>query len=154
MFVETVRDNIILARESSADYAVVIEALQTVRAWDWVRRLPRAACTTPGSGHRRRPTPAQAQRSRWPGWWSLTRPRRWMEATSSNRSIRGRLGISRARWRCYCKAVPSVIRIGCTPHTMQPNCGSDRRPYRRAAGPPRAGGGGGEYARLWRAWTS
>jgi ABC-type multidrug transport system fused ATPase/permease subunit len=60
VFVGTVRDNIILARESSADDAVVIEALQTVDAWDWVRRLPEQLGTMLGSG-RQKLTPAQAQ---------------------------------------------------------------------------------------------
>jgi ABC-type multidrug transport system fused ATPase/permease subunit len=60
VFVGTVRDNIILARESSADDAVVIEALQTVDAWDWVQRLPEQLGTTLGSGHQKL-TPAQAQ---------------------------------------------------------------------------------------------
>jgi len=59
VFVGTVRDNIILARESSAD-DVVIEALQTVDAWDWVRRLPQQLGTVLGSGHQKL-TPAQAQ---------------------------------------------------------------------------------------------
>ena len=60
VFVGTVRDNIILARESSADDAVVIEALQTVDAWDWVQRLPEQLGTMLGSGHQKL-TPAQAQ---------------------------------------------------------------------------------------------
>ena len=60
VFVGTVRDNIILARESSADDDVVIEALQTVDAWDWVQRLPQQLGTTLGSGHQKL-TPAQAQ---------------------------------------------------------------------------------------------
>jgi ABC-type multidrug transport system fused ATPase/permease subunit len=60
VFVGTVRDNIILARESSADDDVVIEALQTVDAWDWVRRLPEQLGTMLGSGHQKL-TPAQAQ---------------------------------------------------------------------------------------------
>ena len=59
MFVGTVRDNIILARESSAD-DVVIEALRTVDAWDWVQRLPQQLDTVLGSGHQKL-TPAQAQ---------------------------------------------------------------------------------------------
>lgn len=59
VFVGTVRDNIILARESSAD-DVVIEALQTVDAWDWVQRLPDQLGTMLGSGHQKL-TPAQAQ---------------------------------------------------------------------------------------------
>jgi ABC-type multidrug transport system fused ATPase/permease subunit len=59
VFVGTVRDNIILARESSPD-EVVIEALRTVAAWDWVQRLPQQLNTTLGSGHQKL-TPAQAQ---------------------------------------------------------------------------------------------
>jgi ABC-type multidrug transport system fused ATPase/permease subunit len=49
VFVGTVRDNIILARESSPD-DVVIEALRTVDAWDWVQRLPQQLGTVLGSG--------------------------------------------------------------------------------------------------------
>jgi ABC-type multidrug transport system fused ATPase/permease subunit len=60
VFVGTVRDNIILARESSAGDDVVIEALQTVDAWDWVQRLPEELGTMLGSGHQKL-TPAQAQ---------------------------------------------------------------------------------------------
>ena len=59
VFVGTVRDNIILARESSPD-DVVIEALRTVDAWDWVQRLPLQLGTMLGSGHQKL-TPAQAQ---------------------------------------------------------------------------------------------
>ena len=59
VFVGTVRDNIILARESSPD-DVVIEALRTVDAWDWVERLPQQLGTLLGSGHQKL-TPAQAQ---------------------------------------------------------------------------------------------
>ena len=59
MFVGTVRDNIILARESSPD-DVVIEALRTVDAWDWVQRLPQQLGTVLGSGQQKL-TPAQAQ---------------------------------------------------------------------------------------------
>jgi ABC-type multidrug transport system fused ATPase/permease subunit len=59
VFVGTVRDNIILARESSTD-DVVVEALRTVDAWDWVQRLPQQLSTMLGSGHQKL-TPAQAQ---------------------------------------------------------------------------------------------
>ena len=59
VFVGTIRDNIILARESSAD-DVVVEALRTVDAWDWVERLPQQLGTLLGSGHQKL-TPAQAQ---------------------------------------------------------------------------------------------
>ena len=47
VFVGSVRDNIILAREDSPD-AVVIDALRTVDALDWVERLPQR------SGHHAR----------------------------------------------------------------------------------------------------
>ncbi len=59
VFVGTVRDNIILARESSPD-DVVIEALRTVDAWDWVARLPQRLDTLIGDG-KAKLTPAQAQ---------------------------------------------------------------------------------------------
>lgn len=59
VFVGTVRDNIVLARESSPE-DVVIEALRTVDAWDWVQRLPQQLGTVLGSGQQKL-TPAQAQ---------------------------------------------------------------------------------------------
>jgi ABC-type multidrug transport system fused ATPase/permease subunit len=59
VFVGSVRDNIVLARESSPD-AAVIEALATVDAWDWVSRLPAQLDTMLGAGHQKL-TPAQAQ---------------------------------------------------------------------------------------------
>jgi ABC-type multidrug transport system fused ATPase/permease subunit len=59
VFVGTVRDNIVLARESSPDETVV-EALRTVDAWDWVQRLPLGLDTVLGAGHQKL-TPAQAQ---------------------------------------------------------------------------------------------
>jgi ABC-type multidrug transport system fused ATPase/permease subunit len=59
VFAGTVRDNIILAREDSPDERV-IEALRTVDAWDWVERLPQQLDTKLGSGNLAL-TPAQAQ---------------------------------------------------------------------------------------------
>lgn len=59
VFVGTIRDNIVLAREDSGD-DVVIQALRTVDAWDWVERLPEGLDTMIGSG-RMALTPAQAQ---------------------------------------------------------------------------------------------
>jgi len=59
VFVGTIRDNIVLAREDSSD-ATVIEALRTVDAWDWVERLPQRLDTKLGSGNLTL-TPAQAQ---------------------------------------------------------------------------------------------
>jgi ABC-type multidrug transport system fused ATPase/permease subunit len=59
VFVGTVRDNIILAREDSADEAVY-DALSAVGSRDWVERLPAGLDTLIGSGNQSL-TPAQAQ---------------------------------------------------------------------------------------------
>ncbi len=59
VFVGSIRDNIILARESSTEQTV-IKALQAVDAWSWVERLPDGLSTVVGAGHLVL-TPAQAQ---------------------------------------------------------------------------------------------
>ncbi|HET9873564.1 MAG TPA: ABC transporter ATP-binding protein [Propionibacteriaceae bacterium] len=59
VFVGSIRDNIVLARETSPD-AAVVEALRAVDAWDWVERLPERLDTMLGSGNLA-VTPAQAQ---------------------------------------------------------------------------------------------
>jgi ABC-type multidrug transport system fused ATPase/permease subunit len=59
VFVGTVRDNIILAREDSTDTAV-LSALGAVGALGWVQRLPGGLDTMLGAGHTAL-TPAQAQ---------------------------------------------------------------------------------------------
>ena len=59
VFVGSVRDNILLAREDSSD-DVVWAALGAVGSADWVRRLPSGLDTTVGSGNQPL-TPAQAQ---------------------------------------------------------------------------------------------
>jgi len=59
VFIGTVRDNIVLAREDSDDVAVW-GALSAVDARDWVARLPRGLDTRIGSGQHTL-TPAQAQ---------------------------------------------------------------------------------------------
>ncbi len=64
VFVGTVRDNIVLARDvhlapDEVDPAVV-DALKAVEAWDWVEKLPQGLDTVLGHG-RHRLTPAQAQ---------------------------------------------------------------------------------------------
>jgi ABC-type multidrug transport system fused ATPase/permease subunit len=59
VFVGTVRDNILLAREGSTD-EVVWAALRAVGSADWVRRLPAGLDTVVGSGNLAL-TPAQAQ---------------------------------------------------------------------------------------------
>ncbi|MGI8523249.1 MAG: ABC transporter ATP-binding protein [Nocardioides sp.] len=59
VFVGTVRDNIVLAREDSPDSAVW-DALAAVGSRDWVERLPGGLDTVIGSGNQAL-TPAQAQ---------------------------------------------------------------------------------------------
>ncbi|MGD9960596.1 ABC transporter ATP-binding protein [Nocardioides sp.] len=59
VFVGSVRDNIILAREDSTESAVW-DALEAVGSVDWVRRLPAGLDTLLGSGNQAL-TPAQAQ---------------------------------------------------------------------------------------------
>ena len=59
VFVGSLRDNIVLAREDSDD-TVVREALAAVGATEWVDRLPDGLATTVGSGHHQL-TPAEAQ---------------------------------------------------------------------------------------------
>ena len=59
MFSGTIRDNIVLAREDSTDEAVA-EALRAVDAYDWVDKLPKKLRTVIGSGNLTL-TPAQAQ---------------------------------------------------------------------------------------------
>jgi ABC-type multidrug transport system fused ATPase/permease subunit len=59
VFVGTVRDNIVLAREDSTDEAVR-DALAAVGSRDWVERLPLGLDTVIGSGNQAL-TPAQAQ---------------------------------------------------------------------------------------------
>ena len=60
VFVGSVRDNIVLAREDTATDAEVREALAAVDALDWVERLPAGLDTKIGSGNVSL-TPAQAQ---------------------------------------------------------------------------------------------
>ncbi|WP_203567911.1 ABC transporter ATP-binding protein [Aestuariimicrobium ganziense] len=60
VFVGTLRDNIVLAREDTATDAEVWEALDAVDAGEWTRRLPLKLDTRIGSGNQKL-TPAQAQ---------------------------------------------------------------------------------------------
>ena len=60
VFVGTLRDNIVLAREGAASDADVVEALGAVEASDWVAKLPDGLDTVLGHG-RVELTPAQAQ---------------------------------------------------------------------------------------------
>ncbi|WP_420330090.1 ABC transporter ATP-binding protein [Ornithinimicrobium murale] len=59
VFIGTMRDNIVLAREGSTD-AAVEAALRAVGAWDWVQRLPGGLDARIGSGSQEL-TPGQAQ---------------------------------------------------------------------------------------------
>jgi ABC-type multidrug transport system fused ATPase/permease subunit len=59
VFIGTVRDNVVLAREGAPDEAVVA-ALRAVEAWDWVERLPDGLDTRIGSGQQVL-TPGRAQ---------------------------------------------------------------------------------------------
>lgn len=59
VFVGSIRDNIVLAREDSPA-EVVIEALQATGAWSWVKELPSGLDTLVGSG-KFTLTPAQSQ---------------------------------------------------------------------------------------------
>ncbi len=59
VFSGTIRDNIVLAREDSSDEAVA-EALRAVDAYDWVDKLPKKLRTVIGAGNLTL-TPAQAQ---------------------------------------------------------------------------------------------
>lgn len=60
VFVGTVRDNVVLARETTASDEEVERALRAVDAWAWVSRLPRGLDADLGHG-RVTLTPAQAQ---------------------------------------------------------------------------------------------
>ena len=59
VFRGSVRDNVVLARDGASDEAVVT-ALRTVDAWGWVAALPEGLDTRLGSGNQAL-TPAQAQ---------------------------------------------------------------------------------------------
>ena len=60
VFVGSVRDNVVLARETTATDEEVERALRVVDAWDWVQKLPGGLDAALGHG-KARLTPAQAQ---------------------------------------------------------------------------------------------
>jgi ABC-type multidrug transport system fused ATPase/permease subunit len=153
VFVGTVRDNIILARESSPD-DVVIEALRTVDAWDWVRRLPLQLATMLGSGHQKL-TPAQAQQIAL-ARLVVANPHTLVldEATSliDPRTARHLEGSMAALLQDR-----TVVAIAHRLHTAHD---ADRIAVVIDGRIAELGShhelvaAGGEYARLWRAWTS
>ena len=153
VFAGTVRDNVVLAREDSSD-AVVLDALATVDALDWVQRLPKGLDTRLGSGEREL-TPAQAQQV------ALARlvvadPHTLVldEATSliDPRTARHLEGSMAALL-----ADRTVVAIAHRLHTAHD---ADRIAVVIDGRVAELGShdelvaAGGEYARLWRAWTS
>lgn len=153
VFRGSVRDNVVLAREGSPDEAVVT-ALRTVDAWEWVAALPGGLGTRLGSGNQAL-TPAQAQQIALARLiladphtlvldeaTSLIDPRtaRHLEGSMSalltNRTvvaIAHRLHTAHDADRIAVVQDGRVIELGSHDELMAT---------------------GGEYASLWRAWTS
>ncbi|MBA2696801.1 MAG: ABC transporter ATP-binding protein [Actinobacteria bacterium] len=153
VFRGSVRDNVVLAREGSPD-EVLVTALRTVDAWDWVAALPEGLATRLGSGNQAL-TPAQAQQIALARLiladphtlvldeaTSLIDPRtaRHLEGSMSalltNRTvvaIAHRLHTAHDADRIAVVQGGRVIELGSHDELMAT---------------------GGEYAALWRAWTS
>jgi ABC-type multidrug transport system fused ATPase/permease subunit len=154
VFIGTVRDNIVLAREDSDDDAVW-SALAAVGARDWVERLPRGLDTRIGSAQQAL-TPAQAQQIALARLiiadphtlvldeaTSLIDPRtaRSLEG-SMNALLEGRTVIAIAH-RLH--TAHDAERIAVVIDGRIAELGSHHDLVDRE---------GGEYAALWRAWTS
>ena len=153
VFTGTVRDNILLAREDSTDEAVWA-ALAAVGSADWVRRLPAGLDTLVGSGNLAL-TPAQAQQIALARLiiadphtlvldeaTSLIDPRtaRSLEG-SMNALLSGRTVVAIAH-RLH--TAHDADRIAVVIDGEIAELGSHHELVAR----------GGEYAALWRAWTS
>ena len=153
VFAGTLRDNVVLAREDASD-AVVVEALRTVEALAWVDRLPLGLDTRLGSGQLE-PTPAQAQQIALarlvvadPHTLVLDEATSLIDPTTA-RHLEGSMAALLAD--------RSVVAIAHRLHTAHDadriavvidgriaELGSHHELVERD----------GEYARLWRAWTS
>jgi ABC-type multidrug transport system fused ATPase/permease subunit len=153
VFVGSVRDNIVLAREDSADDAVWA-ALAAVGSADWVERLPEGLDTVVGSGSQAL-TPAQAQQVALARLiiadphtlvldeaTSLIDPRtaRTVEG-SMNALLAGRTVVAIAH-RLH--TAHDADRIAVVIDGRIVELGSHHELVEQ----------GGEYAALWRAWTS
>ena len=153
MFKGSVRDNIILAREDSADEAVW-DALRAVDAVEWVERFPSGLDTQLGSGNQQL-TPAQAQQIALARLiiadphtlvldeaTSLIDPRtaRTLEG-SMNALLAGRTVVAIAH-RLH--TAHDADRIAVVIDGRIVELGSHQELVEQ----------GGEYAALWRAWTS
>ena len=154
VFIGTVRDNIVLAREDSPDEAVW-DALRAVGADDWVRRLPQGLDTRIGSGQQAL-TPAQAQEVALARLiiadphtlvldeaTSLIDPRTARSVEGSmNALLEGRTVVAIAH-RLH--TAHDADRIAVVIDGRITELGSHHELVDRE---------GGEYAALWRAWTS
>jgi ABC-type multidrug transport system fused ATPase/permease subunit len=153
VFVGSVRDNILLAREGSDD-AAVWAALGAVGSADWVRRLPAGLDTLVGSGNQAL-TPAQAQQVALARWiiadphtlvldeaTSLIDPRtaRSLEG-SMNALLEGRTVVAIAH-RLH--TAHDADRIAVVSDGRIAELGSHSELVELD----------GQYAALWRAWTS
>ena len=153
VFIGSVRDNVVLARQGSSDEQVVA-ALRAVDAWDWVERLPDGLDTRLGSGHTQL-TPGRAQQIALARLiladphtivldeaTSLIDPRtaRHLEG-SMNALLTGRTVVAIAH-RLH--TAHDAERIAVVIDGRVAELGSHEELVAHA----------GEYAALWRAWTS
>ncbi len=153
VFVGTVRDNVVLAREDAPD-SVVEAALRTVDAWEWVERLGDGLDTVLGSGHLAS-TPAQAQQIALARLvvadphtlvldeaTSLIEPRAARHVEGSMAALLADRTVVAIAHRLH--TAHDADRIAVVIDGRIAELGSHHELVARE----------GEYARLWRAWTS